>query len=138
LLDEDKLTGLKLINFSGLQGIISQLLDFEAVAKENEAKIMELYETKAVKFCLDNTQMLKYQVLAKVSKMRMELDKANAAMISVSLRQRQDGREVEKEVQRRRRACGEIGGCIWSCARQSWPTVQFVKNLYQNMGTFCL
>jgi Fe-S-cluster formation regulator IscX/YfhJ len=110
LLDEDKLTSLKLINFTELQGIISQLHDFEAVAKENEARIMELYETKAVKFCLDNTQILKYQVLAKVTKMRTELDKLKALtdMMAKSAKQKHDGRE--DEVQRRRLAYGEIGG----------------------------
>jgi hypothetical protein len=70
LLNEDKLEELRLINFADLQGIISQLQDFKRLAKENETRVVDFYQNKAVKFCVETAQRLKYQVKQTVTKMR--------------------------------------------------------------------
>jgi hypothetical protein len=112
LLNEDKLQELRLINFADLQGIISQLQDFERLAKENETRIIDFYQQKAVKFCVEIAQKLKYQANQKVTKMRGKLEKLKAEKetLYLPIRYKEGAREAMAEIERRKQldqvACG--------------------------------
>lgn len=119
MLNEDKLNDLKNINFADLETINNRLFEFENKVQDDEKRIIDFFENKAVKFCVENTQRLKYQVKHTVLKMQTKLQKLKSQreMLYLPTLYKEAAQAATEEIERRQRSNRDICGLYAELSR---------------------
>lgn len=111
MLNEDRLNELQQIDFGELQSITDLILEFEQRLKAEERQILNFFENKAVRFSVESTQRLKYQVKHRVQKMKSKCNllKINSEVVN-SPKYNEVVQAANAEAERRRASYREICG----------------------------